>query len=195
MAPTPSAEARVLLDVARGSIEHGVRHGCPLPVQVEQHAPALRELRATFVTLERGGELRGCTGSLEASWPLVEAVARCAFRSAFHDPRFPPVEAAELDELELHISVLGPLEALRVDSEKELLARLRPGIDGLVLREGAAVGTFLPQVWGSLPEPSRFVAELKRKAGLPADHWSDRLELQRYQVEEISRPWDPPSRS
>jgi AmmeMemoRadiSam system protein A len=185
MAPTPSAEAEFLLEVARSSIAHGVRHGRPLPVDPQRHPPCLRERRATFVTLERGGELRGCTGSLEASWPLVEAVARCAFRTAFRDPRFPPVAAGELDELELHISILSPLEPLRVASEAELLDRLRPGVDGLVLREGAAVGTFLPQVWDSLPEPSRFVAELKRKAGLGADHWSERIELQRYQVEEI----------
>jgi AmmeMemoRadiSam system protein A len=185
MAPTPSAEAQVLLDVARGSIEHGVRHGRPLPVEPERHAPALREPRATFVTLERGGELRGCTGSLEPIGPLVEAVAQCAFRSAFRDPRFPPLEAAELPGLELHISILSPLEPLAVASETELLARLRPGIDGLVLREGERLGTFLPRVWESLPEPARFVAELKRKAGLPVDHWSERLELHRYQVEEI----------
>lgn len=185
MAPTPSAEARVLLEVARGSIEHGVRHGRPLPVDPERHPAALRERRATFVTLERGGELRGCTGSLEASWPLIEGVARTAFRSAFHDPRFPPVEAAELAELDLHLSILGPLEPLEVASEEELLQRLRPGVDGLVLREGDALGIFLPQVWERLPEPFRFVAELKRKAGLAPDHWSGRIELQRYQVEEI----------
>ncbi len=185
MAPTPWAEAQLLLEVARDSIAHGLQHGRPLPVAPARYPPALREPRAAFVTLHRAGELRGCTGGLEATHPLVEAVARSAFRSAFHDPRFPPLEAAELAELELGISILGPLEPLPVASQVELLERLRPGVDGLVLREGSAVGTFLPIVWKSLPEPTRFLAELKHKAGLPREHWSAQLEFQRYSVEEI----------
>ncbi len=182
---TPSAEAQTLLDVARASIEHGVEHGRPLQVEPERHPPALRELRATFVTLHRRGELRGCTGGLEPTWPLVEAVSRSAYRTAFEDPRFPPIEASELPELDVHISILGPLEPLAVMTEAELCRRLRPGVDGLVLRDGAAMGTFLPSVWRSVPTPAAFVAELKHKAGLPRDHWSPTLDFQRYRVEEI----------
>ncbi len=185
MAPTPWADAQLLLDVARDSIAHGVRFGRPLSVEPERYPPALRELRASFVTLHRAGELRGCTGSLEATDPLVEGVARGAFRSAFRDPRFPPLEEAELVELTLCISILGPLEPVRAASQAELLERLRPGVDGLVLRQGSAVGTFLPSVWKSLPEPARFLAELMHKAGLPRDHWSSQLQFQRYTVEEI----------
>jgi AmmeMemoRadiSam system protein A len=181
----PSAEAQTLLELARASIEHGVRHGRPLGVALERYPAPLRERRAAFVTLHRYGELRGCTGSLEADAPLVEAVARCAFRSAFHDPRFPAVAESELPDLEVHISILSPLEPLPVASEAELCQRLRPGIDGLVLREGAALGTFLPSVWKNLPAPADFVAELKTKAGLARDHWSQALDFQRYTVDEI----------
>ena len=180
-----SAEAQTLLDLARASIEHGVRHGRPLDVEPERHPPALREKRATFVTLRRHGELRGCTGSLEAAAPLVEAVAHSAFRSALHDPRFSTVAESELLDLEVQSAILSRLEPFPVASEAELCERLRPGVDGLVLREGSALGTFLPSVWKSLPAPVDFVAELKRKAGLPRDHWSSRLDFQRYTVEEI----------
>jgi AmmeMemoRadiSam system protein A len=180
-----SADARALLEVARTSIEHGLRHGRPQDIEPRRYPPALCETRAVFVTLRRNGELRGCTGSLEAALPLVAAVARSAFRSAFEDPRFPPLGARELPALELQISILSPLEPFRVASEAELCERLRPGIDGLVLRDGAAVGTFLPSVWRSLPSPLEFVAELKRKAGLSRSHWSPTLDFQRYTVEEI----------
>lgn len=185
MAPTASADARVLLEVARASIEHGVRCGRPLAVDPLAHAPTLRPLRAVFVTLRLHGELRGCTGNLAPSHPLVRAVAESAFRSAFHDPRFQPVQEHELAALLLHVSILSPLESFPVTSEAELLEKLRPGVDGLVLRDGPASATFLPSVWKSLPSPQHFVAELKRKARLAPDHWSPTLVLERYTVEEI----------
>jgi AmmeMemoRadiSam system protein A len=186
MAPTPLAEARALLEVARDSIAHGVRYGNALGVEIDRYPATLRERRATFVTLRVQGELRGCTGGLEPVDPLVRAVARSAFRSAFDDPRFPPVATAELAALEIHISILSALEPLSAGSQAELLDRLRPGIDGVVLRDGRAVGTFLPSVWKTLPAPPEFLAELKRKAGLPRDHWSPTIAFQRYTVEEIS---------
>lgn len=175
----------MLQGVARASIEHGLRQGQPLPVDPEAHAPELRPVRAVFVTLRRDGDLRGCTGSLEPVHPLVRAVAESAWRTAFHDPRFEPVSERELADLEVHISILSPLEPFPVGSEAELFAKLRRGVDGLVLRDGPASATFLPSVWKSLPTPEHFVAELKRKARLPADHWSPQLSFQRYTVEEI----------
>ncbi len=186
MGPTPSRDgARELLDVARASIEHGLGFERPLEVDPEHYPPPLREPRGAFGPLRRDGELRGCTGVLEPLYPLVETVARCAFRTAFRDPRFPPVEADELDLLEIHLSVLSPIEPFPVASEAELCERLRPGVDGLVLREGSLVGTFLPAVWKSLPSASAFVTELKCKAGLPRDYWSPTLTIERYTVEEI----------
>ena len=121
-----------------------------------------------------------CIGRLEAVEPLVCDVARSAHRAARADSRFGPVEAHELPELELKISVLSPLAALPARSEAELLAALRPGMDGLVLREGHAGATFLPAVWESLPDPAAFLRELRRKAGLPPGHWSATLRFERY---------------
>lgn len=180
------AQRALLFDVARRSIRHGLETGAELPIDVEPYPPALRAWRATFVTLHVAGALRGCTGTLEATAPLVADVAHNAWRSAFRDPRFAPFDASELTGLSVSVSVLSPLEPLRVASEAALLAALRPGLDGLVLREGSASATFLPAVWKSLPTPREFVAELKRKAGLPSAHWSDSLRFERYRVEELS---------
>jgi AmmeMemoRadiSam system protein A len=175
----------MLLDIARQSIACGLKTGQPLVVDPDAHPPELRERRATFVTLHRAGELRGCLGNLVASRPLVADVAHSAFGAAFRDHRFPPIEADELDELEIHVSILSPLEPLSATDEKALLNAIRPGVDGLVVRDGNRQGTFLPAVWESLPEPSAFWLELKRKAGLPPNSWSSRWEIFRYTVESL----------
>jgi AmmeMemoRadiSam system protein A len=143
---------------------------------------------ASFVSLHRGGELRGCIGSLEARRPLAEDVATNARAAALEDTRFRPVEASELAELEMEISVLTPTVPLPVASESELLARLRPDLDGLVLEERGRRATFLPAVWRDLPAPADFLAHLKRKAGLPPDYWSPTLRFWRYGVESFPAP-------
>lgn len=182
----PAEAERLLLGLARASVEHGLRHGSPLPVDPDAHPEPLRRPAASFVTLRRrDGGLRGCIGELEARFALVESVARNAWSAAFRDPRFPPIGPDELAELDLHISVLEPLEPLAIDSEPELLATLRPGLDGLLLDDGLHRATFLPAVWASLPEPARFVAELKRKAGLPDGAWPSGMRAWRYGVLEI----------
>jgi AmmeMemoRadiSam system protein A len=175
----------MLLDIARQSIACGLRTGQPLVVDPDAYPPELGEQRATFVTLRRASELRGCLGGLVANRPLVADVAHRAFGAAFRDRRFPPIEADELDELEIHISILSPLEPLSAPDEESLLDAIRPGVDGLVVQDGARQGTFLPAVWESLPEPSAFWRELKRKAELPLDSWSSRWEIFRYTVESL----------
>jgi len=180
-----SSGRALLLDVARQSIECGLRTGEPCVVDLDAYPLEIRERRASFVTLRRLGELRGCLGALEVRRPLVSDVAHSAFGAAFRDYRFPPVEARELDGLEIHISILSALEPLTAANEKALLDRVRPGVDGLVVRDGARQGTFLPSVWESLPEPAAFWRELKRKAGLPPDAWSSRWEIFRYTVESL----------
>jgi AmmeMemoRadiSam system protein A len=175
-----------LLGVARRSLEHGIRTGDPLSVDPEDFPPDLRSLRSCFVTLRFVGKLRGCIGSLEASEPLVLGVARNAFKAGFRDPRFAPIDETELPLLAVEISVLTPPVPLRVDSEAALLAALRPGVDGLVLVDGPYTATFLPAVWDELREPAEFLRQLKRKAGLPLDHWSDTLEIRRYTADKIS---------
>jgi len=177
---------RVLLETARRSIAHGLETGRPLKVDPRDYDPELQRLRATFVTLNKEGELRGCIGHLEAVQPLIADVAENAFNAAFRDPRFPPLSAAEFDRIEIHISVLSPPEPMSFTSEADLLRQIRPGIDGLILEEGPYRGTFLPSVWEQLPEPERFLTHLKMKAGLPPNHWSDHLKVYRYTTESFS---------
>lgn len=181
---TLSAEERaILLDLARRSIAHGLDHGTALRVDPADYPEPLRAERAAFVTLHRDGELRGCIGHLEACQALVSDVAENAFAAAFRDPRFPPLTRQEASRLAVHISVLSPAEPMTFSSEADLLAQIRPGVDGLILRDGFARGTFLPSVWESLPQPRDFLNHLKRKAGLPTDHWSDRIRVERYTTE------------
>jgi AmmeMemoRadiSam system protein A len=172
-----------LCKVAREAIAFGLDRSRPPELDTADYPAPLRTVRASFVTLQRGGQLRGCTGSLEATRPVVVDVAWNAWRSAFRDPRFPPLALHELEGLDVSVSLLSPLEPLSVDSEAALLAALRPGVDGLVLLEGAKRATFLPAVWESLPAPKDFLAQLIHKAGLPADYWSTTLRFERYTVD------------
>jgi len=181
-----TAERQILLNVARDSIREGLDHGTPLKLIEADYPPVLQAQRASFVTLNLHGELRGCIGHLEAVEPLVQDVADNAFSAAFKDPRFPALREAELADLEIHISVLTPAEPMAFSSEADLLRQLRPGLDGLILEDGWARGTFLPSVWESLPEPREFLAHLKRKAGLPMNHWSAKLRVYRYTTESFS---------
>jgi AmmeMemoRadiSam system protein A len=181
-----SAEARIpeidglLAAVARGTISLGLVQGRPPQVDPDAYPETLRAPGASFVTLRLRGALRGCTGSLEAVRPLVCDVARNAWRSATADPRFAPLREVELAGLDVHVSVLSPLEPVAADSEPELLGQLRPGVDGLVLREGRRCATFLPAVWESLSDPREFLDQLRLKAGLPRGHWSPELRFERY---------------
>jgi AmmeMemoRadiSam system protein A len=117
---------------------------------------------------------------------VVTDVAENAFAAAFRDPRFPPLTQAELQGLEIHLSILTPAQPLEFSSEDELIAQLRPGVDGLILEDEGQRGTFLPSVWESLSEPASFLRNLKIKAGLSADHWSPSLQVERYTTESFS---------
>jgi hypothetical protein len=169
----------VLLRHARGAIG---QHLGQRTEQLPAH-PALGEPGATFVTLMRRGELRGCIGSLEAHRPLEQDVRENSLAAAFRDPRFPPLRAEEFSETRVEVSLLTAPEFMPAASEAEALALLRPGVDGLIFTHRCNRATFLPQVWESLPDPRQFLAQLKRKAGLSADFWSDDVQLARYQVQ------------
>jgi AmmeMemoRadiSam system protein A len=175
------------LDLAVASIGHGLRHRCPCPVDLEGLAAEFGLLRATFVTLTRHSQLRGCIGTLQACRPLAVDIAHNAYAAAFRDPRFPPVEEQEFGTLDIHLSLLTPAVPLRFASESDLLGQLVPFVDGLILEDGSRRGTFLPSVWESLPEPKAFLEHLKLKAGLPKDHWSPTLTIARYRAEVIER--------
>ena len=186
------AEARTrLLGLARRSILDGLGQGVPPPLAPEAWPEALNEPRATFVTLKLAGELRGCRGTLEARCPLAQDLWRNAWFSAYADPRFRPVSGEEIARLEVAISVLTALTPLHVASETELLAALRPGIDGLVLRCGAEAATFLPAVWEDLPDPRDFLTQLKLKAGWAPSFWSEALRAERYCTETFRSALEP----
>lgn len=180
-----AAERRALIDVARTAIGGGLEGRLPRSKSLDAYTPALRVHAATFVTLEIGGALRGCIGTLEAFQPLIVDTAENAYSAAFRDPRFPAMTVREFAEVDIHISVLGVPEPMTFTSERDLVAQLRPGIDGLILNERGRRGTFLPAVWESLPDPREFLGQLKLKAGLPGDYWSDTIEVSRYTAASI----------
>lgn len=162
-----SAQER-LIEVADAAIGHGLAGGCAVPtVDLDREPEELRSHSASFVTLHKDGQLRGCIGSLVARQPLLLDVAANAFAAAFRDPRFPALAITERPAIDISISVLSPLTAITFSTDDELYATLRVGIDGIVLTHRNAHATFLPAVWESLPEPRRFINELRRKAGIP----------------------------
>jgi AmmeMemoRadiSam system protein A len=178
-------QQQLLLALAKNSIQHGLTTGKPLKVNLADFPAELTEHRATFVTLQKHGQLRGCIGMLTAVRPLVEDIAENAFLAAFQDPRFPALAASELNELDIHLSLLTPAEPVTFNSEADLISQMQPFIDGLILQEGGRRGTFLPSVWQQLPEPQQFLRHLKQKAGLPPDYWSDTVQVFRYYTELI----------
>lgn len=171
-------EGRRLLKLARESIHHHL--GGPLP-DVPEGAD-YQQKAATFVTVMRRGELHGCIGTLEPQRTLVDDVQHNAVAAAFFDPRSRPLLPAELTSIALEVSLLGPLEIVPVRSEEEALEKLRPHVDGVVLRNGRHRATFLPQVWEKLPNPVEFLTQLKQKAGMPAQGWAPGMEVLRYSL-------------
>ncbi len=146
--------------------------------------PALQACCGTFVTLKQHNQLRGCIGSLSATAPIVSGVRDNALNAAFHDPRFSPLKKKELDTVHIEVSVLSEPETLGYADADDLVAKLRPGVDGVIIKKGYASATFLPQVWEQLPRPESFLAHLCMKAGLPADQWrAGDLEVLIYQVQ------------
>lgn len=174
-------QGKVLLKIARTAIARAL---C-LPTEsatVDTHIIWLSKPGASFVTLMHQGELRGCIGSLQALHPLIDDVTSNAVSAALRDPRFMPITAAELETVEIEVSLLSELESLDFTTEADALRQLRPTIDGVVFECGAYRSTFLPQVWESLPQPRQLLAQLKLKAGLPEDFWADSVQLSRYTV-------------
>ena len=184
----PDEHRRLLLKLASDSIAYGLRHDSALPVDLAEVPRELREQRATFVTLQIRDNLRGCIGMLEARRPLATDVAENAFAAAFEDTRFLPLTPPEFGQLDIHISVLSPLEPMTFESEADFLGQLRPGVDGIVIEEGFHRGTFLPSVWEQLPDREEFLRHLKLKAGLPTAYWSPSIRAQRYTTECFPSP-------
>jgi len=176
-----------LLAIARGAVSAAAK-GERYPLVLTSEPDALRGPGAAFVTLRQpDGSLRGCIGSLAPRRPLAEDVVENATSAATRDPRFAPVSQTEAPALAVSVAILSPFEPLDVSDEAGLLAQLRPGVDGLLLRDRGRRALFLPQVWDQLPEPRAFVGALKRKAGLPEGPLSPAFAAERFTVEPIGK--------
>ncbi|HDP25090.1 MAG TPA: AmmeMemoRadiSam system protein A [Deltaproteobacteria bacterium] len=178
-------QGRQLVALARRTLEErfGMEGKTPSSSSI-QRDEALQERKGTFITLSEKGQLRGCIGSLEARESLLDGVRRNALNAAFHDPRFRALSPDELDRVQIEVSILSqPIPLMYTDSS-DLLSKLTPGQDGVIISLGSASATFLPQVWEQLPDKEVFLSNLCRKAGLSSDAWRNRnLEVFTYRVQ------------
>jgi AmmeMemoRadiSam system protein A len=179
-------EQKTLLRVAREAMECAVKGERLPPLDPSTLSSNLREQGASFVTLTIRGQLRGCIGALEAYQPLAEDVREHAIAAALQDPRFPQVGKDELRRIQIEVSRLTRPIPLEYKDAKDLLSKLRPHVDGVILRDGFHRATFLPQVWEKIPNPPEFLANLCYKMGASRDLWQTRhLDVFVYQVEEF----------
>lgn len=183
-----SEERDILLYLANAAIVASVDEGSLPSTDHIALPPRLTEPGASFVTLKIGGQLRGCMGTIEAKHPLAEDVTKNASSAALRDPRFPSVTLEEIDLIETEVSVLTTPEILLYSSSEDLLSRLKPGIDGVIVKKGIRRATFLPQVWKKVEDAEDFLSRLCLKANLTQDAWrSEELEILTYTVESFSR--------
>jgi AmmeMemoRadiSam system protein A len=181
-----SEEKTTLLRLARQALETSVNGGQLPPIDEASLTPALRAEGASFITLTVGGNLRGCIGALEPYQPLAEDVREHAAAAALQDYRFHPVQPGELEGIEIEVSRLTVPVPLDYKDADDLLTRLHPGVDGVILRDGIRRATFLPQVWEKIPDPTEFLENLCYKMGASPDTWRrKKLGVLIYHVEEF----------
>jgi hypothetical protein len=186
--PLNQNQGRALLMLARSTLMERFNREIPDSQRDEMQRclkdPQLQTHCGTFVTLKIDQQLRGCIGSLTGAESIIEGVRTNAISAAFHDPRFRPLRAKELDRIVIEVSVLTEPEPLDYSDAEDLASRLRPNIDGVTIRKGTAGATFLPQVWQQLPQTEAFLSQLCMKAGLAPETWRrDRLDVETYQVQ------------
>jgi len=179
-------EKQTLLRLAREAMEHAVQGKKLPPVDDASITPHLREQGASFVTLTIDGDLRGCIGALEAYQPLVDDVREHAIAAALEDPRFLPVDQTELGRIRLEVSRLTAPHPLEYSNSADLISKLRPHVDGVILKSEFRRATFLPQVWEKIPDPQEFLDHLCAKMGAKPSLWRNtKLQVYVYQVEEF----------
>jgi uncharacterized protein len=185
--PLSDSDKRELLRLAREAIDAAVREKPLPPVDAAHLSPALRRKGTCFVTLTQSGELRGCIGGLHALDSLYEDVRQHALQAALRDYRFPPTTPDDVPKLEIEVSVLTEPQPLDYASPEDLLRRLRPEVDGVIISQGYRRATFLPQVWERISDPEIFLSMLCEKMGAPPDTWRrTKLDVQTYQVEKFT---------
>ncbi len=177
-------EGKSLLSVARKAIQEELfkkREERPSP---SLESPKYLERRGTFVTLTIDGALRGCIGHIIPQESLLEGVRINAVNAAFHDPRFRPLSKNEFPRIKIEVSILTEPKPLAYSDASELSRKLRPGIDGVIVKKNFHQATFLPQVWEQLPDKNDFLSHLCRKAGLDGDAWkTEKIDVYVYQVQ------------
>ncbi len=179
-------EGQILLKTVRQAIKNHLNGEVYPPINLDDYPSSLTKKGACFVTLTMHGVLRGCIGSIEASQPLINDVQDRAVGAAFNDPRFPELKLDEYPDLKIEVSRLTPPEKLKYSTHDDLVDKLRPGIDGVILRQNSRRATFLPQVWEGLPDPEQFLGRLCMKMGLDPAAWRDQqLDVEIYQAEKF----------
>jgi len=179
-------EQKLLLETARNAIRQELDKEEKLPLALDEYSPKLQANGACFITLMKNGVLRGCVGSIEAVQPLVQDVRERAVAAAFQDYRFPSLKLPELEEIRIEISRLTQPCKLSYEDPEDLITKLRPRIDGVILRYQTRRATFLPQVWEQLPNPELFLNRLCVKMGLDQSIWRIAiLQVETYQVEKF----------
>ena len=179
-------EQRMLLQLARDALEHGVKGAKLPPLDQLSLPPHLREDGASFVTLTLNGQLRGCIGALEPYQSLSQDVREHAVAAAREDPRFPAVTPDELNGIQIDVSRLTRPIPLEYKDADDLLQKLKPNVHGVILKDGYHRSTFLPQVWEKIPDPAEFLNNLCYKMGVNPDLWRRKhLDVLTYQVEDV----------
>ncbi len=169
----PDEKGEILLELARKTIAErlGLAYEGSPGLEDKLTDEAFDARRGTFVTLTTGGQLRGCIGNLAPENPIRHGIAENAVNAAFNDPRFPPLRREEFESIQVEISLLTEPVKLEYSGPEDLMAKLTPGKDGVIIRKGVHSATFLPQVWDQLPDKEAFLEHLCLKAGLAADGW------------------------
>lgn len=179
-------EQEILIKIAREAVQAAANRHSPKEINWADLPERLQQDGASFITLTNGGRLRGCIGTLEASQSLALDVQEHAVAAATQDFRFQNVQPGELDDIEIEISVLTPMEKLDYDDPQDLISKIRPGVDGVTLIGQSRRATFLPQVWEKVQDPVDFLNHLCMKMGEPPDFWqAGTLDVYIYQVDEI----------
>ena len=175
--------SELLIDICKKSIKSKFKKE-PVNIPLPQ---VFLQTGASFVTLEKHGNLRGCIGSIIPHRPLIEDLILNAQHSAFADPRFRPVEEIEIEDLEIAISLLSIPKPMSFSGEQDLLNQIRPFVDGIIIKDKGRQAVYLPSVWEQLPDKIEFLNSLKVKAGLPANYFSNTLETYKFETAYIKK--------
>ncbi|MCQ2914057.1 MAG: AmmeMemoRadiSam system protein A [Alphaproteobacteria bacterium] len=172
----------LLLKLAGRSIKSGIRNGRQIYPRASEFPPELSQKGASVITLHTNGQLRGAYSSTSAKRSLLEDIALNAYNAGFNDYRFDAISQNELKDTEITLSVLTEPLLMQYESEKDVIKQLRPGVDGVYLRERKNKSTFLPQVWEAFATPEEFLKKLKHAAGLPEDYWSPTIKIYHFEM-------------